>query len=127
MVLQCCTLLVFVLIFVGLIFQDISTKTTEDKDIPLEGTWEEGRKSPLHVIPAIASIRGRMLSIHLGNGCSDVIIKILENKIVVYEQEVILSSFQDVYINLGALEIGYYTLELSNPHGDRLSSDFEYN
>lgn len=127
MILQCCTLLMFVLIFVGLIIQDISARPTEDKDIPLEGTWEEGRKSFLHIIPAIASVKGQMLSIHLGDGCSHVIIHILKNNLVVYEQEVILSSFQDVYINLNALEIGYYTLELSNPHGDRMRGDFKYN
>lgn len=127
MVLQCCTLLVFVLIFVGLVLQDISAKTVEEKDIPLEGTWEKGHKLPMPVIPALVSLKGQVLSIHVGDSRSDMKIQILKEKIVVYEQEVILSSFQDVEIKLNALEIGYYTLELSNPHGDRLSGDFEYN
>lgn len=108
----------FVLIFSGLIVQDLSARTMSG--VSLAGWWGEGHRSISTTVPVSAFVNGDILSIQSTSQRSDMVIRILRDGIILYEVKVLASESDCTMIDLGAFDEGTYTLELTNQWGDHL-------
>ncbi|WP_293711777.1 DUF3244 domain-containing protein [uncultured Parabacteroides sp.] len=113
----------FVLIFGGLIVQDLSAKTMSA--VTFGGWWTEGHRSASGVVPISAVINGDILSIQSSSQRSDIIVRISKDGIVLYEARVSASEAEYTMIDLGGLDADTYVLDLTNQWGDHLYGIFE--
>ena len=113
----------FVLIFGGLIVQDLSAKTMSA--VTFGGWWTEGHRSASGVVPISAVINGDILSIQSSSQRSDIIVRISKDGIVLYEARVSASEAEYTMIDLGGLDADTYVLDLTNQCGDHLYGIFE--
>ena len=113
----------FVLIFGGLIVQDLSAKTMSA--VTFGGWWTEGHRSASGVVPISAVINGDILSIQSSSQRSDIIVRISKVGIVLYEARVSASEAEYTMIDLGGLDADTYVLDLTNQWGDHLYGIFE--
>lgn len=115
--------LFFVLIFSGLIVQDLSAKTMSV--VTFGGWWTEGHRSASGVVPISAVINGDILSIQSTSQRSDIVVRISKDGIVLYEARVSASEAEYTMIDLGGLDADAYVLDLTNQWGDHLYGIFE--
>lgn len=115
--------LFFVLIFSGLIVQDLSAKTMSV--VTFGGWWTEGHRSASGVVPISAVINGDILSIQSTSQRSDIVVRISKDGIVLYEARVLASEAEYTMIDLGGLDADAYVLDLTNQWGDHLYGIFE--
>lgn len=113
----------FVLIFSGLIVQDLSAKTMSA--VTFGGWWTEGHRSASGVVPISAVINGDILSIQSSSQRSDIVVRISKDGIVLYEARVSASEAEYTMIDLGGLDADTYVLDLTNQWGDHLYGIFE--
>ena len=113
----------FVLIFSGLIVQDLSAKTMSA--VTFGGWWTEGHRSASGVVPISAVINGDILSIQSSSQRSDIVVRISKEGIVLYEARVSASEAEYTMIDLGGLDADTYVLDLTNQWGDHLYGIFE--
>ena len=113
----------FVLIFSGLIVQDLSAKTMSA--VTFGGWWTEGHRSASGVVPISAVINGDILSIQSSSQRSDIVVRIAKDGIVLYEARVSASEAEYTMIDLGGLDADTYVLDLTNQWGDHLYGIFE--
>lgn len=113
----------FVLIFSGLIVQDLSAKTMSA--VTFGGWWTEGHRSASGVVPISAVINGDILSIQSSSQRSDIVVRISKDGIVLYEARVSASEAEYTMIDLGGLDTDTYVLDLTNQWGDHLYGIFE--
>lgn len=113
----------FVLIFSGLIVQDLSAKTMSA--VTFGGWWTEGHRSASGVVPISAVINGDILSIQSTSQRSDIVVRISKDGIVLYEARVSASEAEYTMIDLGGLDADTYVLDLTNQWGDHLYGIFE--
>ena len=113
----------FVLIFSGLIVQDLSAKTMSA--VTFGGWWTEGHRSASRVVPISAVINGDILSIQSTSQRSDIVVRISKDGIVLSEAKVSASEAEYTMIDLGGLDADTYVLDLTNQWGDHLYGIFE--
>lgn len=113
----------FVLIFSGLIVQDLSAKTMSA--VTFGGWWTEGHRSASGVVPISAVINGDILSIQSSSQRSDIVVRISKDGVVLYEMKVSASEAEYTMIDLGGLDADTYVLDLTNQWGDHLYGIFE--
>lgn len=113
----------FVLIFGGLIVQDLSAKTMSG--IMLTGGWTEGHRSSSTAASISAFVNGDILSIQSTSQRSDIVVRISKDGIVLYEARVSASEAEYTMIDLGGLDADAYVLDLTNQWGDHLYGIFE--
>ena len=113
----------FVLIFSGLIVQDLSAKTMSA--VTFGGWWTEGHRSASGVVPISAVINGDILSIQSSSQRSDIVVRISKDGIVLYEARVSASEAEYTMSDLGGLDADTYVLDLTNQWGDHLYGIFE--
>lgn len=113
----------FVLIFSGLIVQDLSAKTMSA--VTFGGWWTEGHRSASGVVPISAVINGDILSIQSTSQRSDIVVRISKDGIVLSEAKVSASEAEYTMIDLGGLDADTYVLDLTNQWGDHLYGIFE--
>ena len=92
--------------------------------IVLDGEWEEGPRSISPSTPVSAYITGALLFIQSSTLRSDIVVTIVKNKTIVYEQTVPASQTANIGISVTDWEEGNYTLELRNQWGGYLYGDF---
>lgn len=116
--------LFFVLIFSGLIVQDLSAKAMSG--VSLGGWWQEGHRSVSTTVPISAFINGDVLSIQSTSQRSDITVRISsKDGIVLYEVKVSASEADCAMIDLGGFDSDMYVLDLTNQWGDHLHGIFE--
>ncbi|WP_304251868.1 DUF3244 domain-containing protein [Parabacteroides gordonii] len=113
----------FVLIFSGLIVQDLSAKTMSA--VTFGGWWTEGHRSASGVVPISAVINGDILSIQSSSQRSNIVVRISKDGVVLYEMKVSASEAEYTMIDLGGLDADTYVLDLTNQWGDHLYGIFE--
>lgn len=119
-----CVCLVFVLIFGGLIAQDLSAKTMGSR-VSLKGTWREGLRSISSEIPISIFIEGHILSVNSVSQHSDITISISKGKVVLCEKTFPASETNLITIDLNDFDLGTYTIEFRNQWGDYLQGEFQ--
>ena len=115
--------LFFVLIFSGLIVQDLSARTMSG--VSLAGWWGEGHRSVSTTVPVSAFVNGDILSIQSTSQRSDIVVRISQDGIVLYEMEIPASDAECTIIDLGKFDADTYDLDLTNQWGDHLYGIFE--
>lgn len=119
----CIVCVFFVLLFSGLIAQDLSARTMSG--VSLAGWWQEGHRSTSPKVPISAFVNGDILSIQSTTQRSDITVCISKDGIVLYE--VIISASESDYtmVDLGSFDADTYSLDLTNQWGDHLHGTFE--
>lgn len=115
--------LFFVLIFSGLIVQDLSAKTMSV--VTFGGWWGEGHRSASAKVPISAFVNGDILSIQSSSQRSDIVVRISKDGIILYEAKVSASETDYAMIDLGGFDADTYVLDLTNQWGDHLHGVFE--
>lgn len=113
----------FVLIFSGLIVQDLSARTMSV--VKLGGWWGEGHRSTSTAVSVSAFVNGDILSIQSTSQRSDIVVRISKDGIVLYEVKVSASEAEYAMIDLGGFDADTYVLDLTNQWGDHLHGIFE--
>ena len=109
----------FCFLFVGC-FLSVALATDEKKDIPLQGEWEEGKRSLQIECPVSVSWDGTYLYVESLSSRSEIHV-ILSNGAEKVCDETIQVGFSSATIYVGVLESGKtYQLVLTNQFGDRL-------
>lgn len=116
--------LLFICLISGFILTDVYAKTMEDEDIPLDGDWNEKKRSISPNVPIAAFIENGQLVIKSHSLRSDITIRIMDFSTMVYEETVLAEKTGYILIDLKDNKSGVYTLNLTNQWGDHLYGEF---
>lgn len=101
-----------------------SAETTEDKNIPLDGTWCEGKRSVSDECPVSVILDSKFLFIQTTSFRSTIIVRIMRGSTILHEETIQSPAFS-TSVCLDRMGTGNdYRLELTNQWGDYLSGEF---
>lgn len=103
----------------------VFAEETKKKQLPLQGEWQEGKRSISDDCPVSAFLDGAFLFIQTTSTRSEITIKVMDGATVVSEGT-ILPSVLSTSISTSHLVSGVsYRLILTNQWGDCLQGDFK--
>lgn len=115
------------LTFLFVVFSNVlifSAEATEEKYLPLEGQWKEGKRSVSDEYPVSAILDGKFLFIQTTSFRSTIIVRIMRGSTILHEETIQSPAFS-TSVCLDRMGTGNdYRLELTNQWGDYLSGEF---
>ena len=101
-----------------------SAEATEEKYLPLEGQWKEGKRSVSDEYPISAVLNDGYIFIQTASPRSDIRVRIMKGTAILHEETIQSPTFS-TSVCLDRMGTGNdYRLELTNQWGDYLLGEF---